>query len=103
VIRLSFLAMDGDLLWKEVTQGQLETFLDSKMKEGGQAFVRVASDEELFAVQAYVARTTLKAQRAVQLLSGATSPFWSQTQLWPDGDGWRIALVGMTARSDTAH
>lgn len=103
MIRLSYLPMEGDFLRREVTQPQLETFLDSKVSEGGQAFVRVDTDEGLFAVQAYIAKTQLKAQRAVQLLAGTTSPFWSQAQFWPDGDGWRIALIGMTARSGTAQ
>lgn len=82
-------------------------FLDTEAKGGGDMLVRIPDDVALYEVESRCAKRQLEAQRASQMLAGASGSFWSSRDpmagammLWPDaGGGWRMRLLGMTSRA----
>ncbi|MHB8563339.1 MAG: hypothetical protein ACYDDA_05205 [Acidiferrobacteraceae bacterium] len=100
MIKISYLAPDGGLHKMSCDEvEEIKTFLDEKMTEGGQLFIRLPDDEAMIQVGAHAATGQVKAAGAARMLSGASAPYWHQVQLFVDGEGWRMVLVGMTSHS----
>ena len=73
--------------------------LTDLVNTGGQIIVRCPDDETFMGVSGACALSEQSAARSTQLLTGSRAAFWRAASFFPDGDGWRLLLVGLTANS----
>jgi hypothetical protein len=80
--------------------GPLMERLDASLKNGDEDVVlRLPDDESFFDVGLYRVAGQASAEKQVQLIVGSTAPFWGQSLVFPDGEGWRMVWSPMMVNS----